>query len=78
MDSLIGELVRQGMSIRGPLGLGIRSDFPRQNVIGESGEANQNIYVIGPALFGERFETTAVPELRAQAQEIAQEICGTI
>lgn len=78
MDSLLGELIRQGLSIRGPLGLGIRSDFPRQNVIGESGEANQNIYVIGPALFGERFETTAVPELRVQAQEIAQEICRTL
>lgn len=75
MNSLLGELKEKGIVSSGPLGLGIRSDFPRQNVIGESGLANKNLYAIGPALFGERFETTAIPELRVQALEIAQEIC---
>lgn len=75
VDSLLGALAQNGIVSSGPLGLGINSDFPRQNVVDESGLANQNFYVIGPALFGERFETTAIPELRAQAQEIAREIC---
>ncbi|MBI1327312.1 MAG: hypothetical protein GC136_06675 [Alphaproteobacteria bacterium] len=35
-----------------------------------------SIYAIGNLLFGEYFETTAIPELRVQAQEIAKQILG--
>ncbi len=34
----------------------------------------KKIYAIGPLLFGEFFETTAVPEIRAQAQKVAKTI----
>lgn len=38
----------------------------------ETGRAYETAFRLGPARFGELFETTAIPEIRAQAAEIAQ------
>jgi uncharacterized NAD(P)/FAD-binding protein YdhS len=38
----------------------------------ENGRRYETAFRIGPARFGELFETTAIPEIRAQAAEIAQ------
>lgn len=62
----------------GPLGLGIRSNFPDFEVLGSSGEVIENFYAIGPVLLGERFETTAIPELREQAASIAEHITKSV
>ena len=40
----------------------------------ENGRHYDASYRIGPACFGELFETTAMPEIRAQAQDIAQKL----
>lgn len=56
-DSLLAHLVRDGVLHPHPLGTGVHS--PREATLA----------VIGAARFGERFETTAVPELRQQAVE---------
>ncbi len=38
------------------------------------GKAPERIYTLGALLFGERFETTSVPEIREQAAEIAERL----
>ncbi|HEY8189069.1 MAG TPA: hypothetical protein VIF12_00175, partial [Micavibrio sp.] len=58
----LASLSSQGFVKPGPLGLGIATpDAP-------------GLYAIGTILLGEKLETTAVPELRVQAAEIAQRI----
>jgi uncharacterized NAD(P)/FAD-binding protein YdhS len=56
-DSLLARLVRDGVLEPHALGTGVRT--PR----------DPSLAVVGAARFGERFETTAVPELRQQAAE---------
>jgi uncharacterized NAD(P)/FAD-binding protein YdhS len=51
-----------------PLRMGIRTDGAYR----AHGLAYGRIYALGPLLFGERLESTAVPELRQQAKECAQ------
>jgi uncharacterized NAD(P)/FAD-binding protein YdhS len=67
LDSeLMRDLLRQQLVQAHPLGLGIQTpQIP-------------GLHVIGPLLLGERFETTAVPELRQQADAIAMSICQSL
>jgi len=76
-SELFAKLAAAGVVSRGPLGLGISTNYPNFNVIAQGGDAAQNLYALGPILFGERFETTAIPELKVQAYEIARSILGT-
>lgn len=69
--SLIGQLIQSGIAKPGPLNLGLCTDFPRLNVVSPNGHVHRNLFAIGPILLGERFETTAIPELREQARDIA-------
>lgn len=73
-ESLLGTLFKSGVAARGPLNLGLRTNFPDFNVLAEDGIIHKNLYALGPLLFGERFETTAVPEIRVQAESIASSI----
>jgi uncharacterized NAD(P)/FAD-binding protein YdhS len=59
-DSLLARLVRDGVLEAHPLGTGVRTP------------ADPSLAVIGAARFGERFETSAVPELRQQAVEVVR------
>jgi uncharacterized NAD(P)/FAD-binding protein YdhS len=59
-DTLLARLVRQGLLEANALGTGVRSP------------ADPSLAVLGAALFGERFETTAVPELRQQALAVVR------
>ena len=52
--------MRDGVLAAHPLGTGVRTP------------ENPSLAVIGAARFGERFETTAVPELRQQAVEVVR------
>ena len=61
-NPLLRNLRQQELVTPGPLGLGIATPDAA------------NFHAIGTLLLGERFETTAVPDLRGQAAEIAQTI----
>lgn len=60
---------------RGPLGMGIRTNFPSHEVLGANGEPSPGLFAVGPILVGERFETTAIPEIREQAESLARVLC---
>ncbi len=72
--SLVETLVKSGLAVEGPLGLGIRTNYPLFNLLDERKQVIKNLFALGPVLFGERFETTAIPELREQADVIAEQL----
>jgi uncharacterized NAD(P)/FAD-binding protein YdhS len=54
----------------GPFGLGLDHDS-RGALVTTEGTASPLIYGIGPVRKGRLWETTAIPEIRAQAFELA-------
>lgn len=69
-NPLIESLVAQRMTEYDPLDLGLMAD--------ERGATRTSgLYALGPLCRGCRWETTAVPEIRVQAETIAREICHT-
>jgi uncharacterized NAD(P)/FAD-binding protein YdhS len=65
---LLNAMLEQQLILPGPLGLGVAIDENGS----ATGIASARIYPMGALLLGERFECTAVPELREQAKEVAQ------
>jgi uncharacterized NAD(P)/FAD-binding protein YdhS len=51
------------------MGIDVTPDFA---VMDRAGKPSDFLYAVGPLLKGTLWETTAVPELRAQAHQIAQ------
>jgi uncharacterized NAD(P)/FAD-binding protein YdhS len=66
---LVQNLLTKGAIKTDPLSLGLEAD-PR-------GKITENLYTIGTALKGVMWESTAMPELRAQARELALEFLQT-
>lgn len=75
-EGLLGALFKSGVAARGPLNLGVRTNFPDFNVLSKDGSIQKDLFALGPVLFGERFETTAIPEIRVQAASVASSIIG--
>lgn len=69
-SQLIQSLVVKGLAELGPLDMGISTDFPSFHVKSAK-TGGEGLFAIGALLIGERFETTAVPELKVQAHEIS-------
>jgi uncharacterized NAD(P)/FAD-binding protein YdhS len=69
-DELIVNLVHDGLACIDPLGIGLETD-DNGAVISVSGIASPHLYAIGPMRKATLWETTAVREIRAQAQELA-------
>lgn len=71
-SELFASLFHEGLVVAGPLGMGIRSNFPALEVTGANGLVVPGLFGIGPVFLGERFETTAIPELREQAVDVVR------
>jgi uncharacterized NAD(P)/FAD-binding protein YdhS len=67
-------MAQAGMITPGPFDLGINTYPDDCSVIKASGERLTNLFVIGSNLKGMLWESTAVPELRVQAQKLATHI----
>jgi uncharacterized NAD(P)/FAD-binding protein YdhS len=74
-DPLVRALVDGGLARPGPLDLGLdtRSDG---RVVALDGTADGLLWAIGPLRRGTLWETTAVPEIRAQAAGLAEQLLG--
>jgi uncharacterized NAD(P)/FAD-binding protein YdhS len=70
LDPLLGSMLRMGLASSDALGLGLRTDAEGR-LIGADGTVQSRIRLIGALRRGDLWETTAVPELRAQAAVIA-------
>jgi uncharacterized NAD(P)/FAD-binding protein YdhS len=70
---LLNRLEAQGLVQPDELNMGIKAT-DNYSVVGRNGTASESLYAIGPLLRGTLWETTAVPELRAQTLRLAQTI----
>lgn len=70
--NLIKQLLADRLTEIPPNGVGLAAD-PRHRVFGE---AYPNLYAIGSLMTGQLLESTAVPELRVQARDIARHMLG--
>jgi uncharacterized NAD(P)/FAD-binding protein YdhS len=70
---LLRQLLGSGLARPDSLRLGIEADA-HGAVLGSSGQSSQFLFALGPPLRGSRYETTAIPEIRAQAADIAGRI----
>jgi uncharacterized NAD(P)/FAD-binding protein YdhS len=70
---LVGGLLAAGLARVGPHGLGLDIDEGGR-LVGADGRAHDRIWVIGALRRGAQWETTAVPEIRAQARRLVTDL----
>jgi uncharacterized NAD(P)/FAD-binding protein YdhS len=70
-NPLIQRLLAQGLMAPYPLNIGVEV-APDGALVGTNGEASDRLYTIGPVRFGALIETTAIPEVRIQARDLAE------
>ncbi len=73
-DPLSINLLRDSKTNRGPLGMGLSVDGTTGLLLNTNSAPHNRIYAIGPLRSGEAFESTAIPEIRAQASTIAEHV----
>lgn len=71
-DPLWRSLLDGGAAVPGPLGMGVGTDGGR--LVTASGRADRALWTLGAPRRGELWETTAVPEIRVQAEDVAQAV----
>jgi uncharacterized NAD(P)/FAD-binding protein YdhS len=76
-DPLLDALFDRGSIRPGPLRLGLDHDL-RGAAVEASGATSRHIYEIGPVRKGRLWETTAIPEIRDQAVELAATIAADL
>jgi uncharacterized NAD(P)/FAD-binding protein YdhS len=70
-NPLIRSLLAAEAMVPNPLGIGVRV-AENGALIGPDGTPSNRLFAIGPARFGTLIETTAIPEIRVQASELAE------
>jgi uncharacterized NAD(P)/FAD-binding protein YdhS len=74
---LLTGLFRDGQVRLGPLGLGLDHDS-RGALLDTHGTPSRLLTTIGPLRKGRLWETTAMPEIRVQALELADQLCAQL
>ena len=74
---LVRQLLGAGWLSVDPLGLGLQVDA-HGTVIGAQGHPTPGLHCLGPLLRARDWEATAVPELRVQAQHLAQRLWSEV
>ena len=72
----LGDLLSTGQARVGPHGLGLDIDALGR-VRTALGGVQERLWLVGPLRRGARWETTAVPEIRAQARRLATDLGGS-
>lgn len=73
-NPLLLTLTKTGLAKTGPLNLGIAVDTKTLQVKNSAGQIVSGLFAIGPILVGELLETTAIPEIKTQAAQIARQL----
>lgn len=76
-DPLLARLVADGVVRPDRLRLGLDA-APGGAVLDASGAPDDRIFTLGPMLRGSLYETTAIPEIRAQAAALAPRLVETV
>lgn len=72
--ALLHQLFREQHLRADRSGLGVDA-LPNGTLIGASGQPHPNLFALGPMIRGVLWEITAIPEIRKQVQELAQQLC---
>jgi uncharacterized NAD(P)/FAD-binding protein YdhS len=72
-EPLMDALLARGLARPGPIGMGAATD-ERGRVLDAQGRPSAWLWAVGPLRQGELLESTAVPEIRVQARDIALDI----
>jgi uncharacterized NAD(P)/FAD-binding protein YdhS len=76
-DPLVGQLLGDGYVRAHPLGIGF--DTATDGALrSQDGERSRRLFTLGPPRIGELYETTAIPEIRVQAQQLATRLLGAL
>jgi uncharacterized NAD(P)/FAD-binding protein YdhS len=76
-DPFLESLFAAGLARPDPLRLGLDADEAGA-VLDTAGRPHDRIFTLGPTLRGVRYETTAIPEIRAQAAALAPRLIAAI
>ena len=76
-DPLLRHLIATGLAVVGPHRLGLAVD-PRGQLVGPDGSARPGLFALGLLRRGTVFETTAIPEIRAQALALASFLAAAV
>ncbi|MFE1381468.1 FAD/NAD(P)-binding protein [Streptomyces sp. NPDC058740] len=71
-DPLWSRLLADGLAVPGPLGIGVATDGGR--LLDAQGRTERALFTLGAPRRGELWETTAIPEIRTQAKEVAEAV----
>jgi uncharacterized NAD(P)/FAD-binding protein YdhS len=74
---LIANLIRRGLCCANELGTGFRTD-EQGALIDAAGVPSRTLFTLGPPRRGALFETTAVPEIRIQAEILASRLSRSL
>jgi uncharacterized NAD(P)/FAD-binding protein YdhS len=72
-DPLVRSLRAAGLVSEDPLNLGLRT-APHGACVAADGSASSHLFYLGPMLRADHWEATAVPELRAHAEQLARHL----
>lgn len=72
-DPLVERLLADGLARPAPLGLGVDCTTYGA-LIGAQGQPAQQLFAVGPVTRGALWEIIAVPEIRAQAEQVAERV----
>ncbi len=73
-NAVLQNMWKRGILTADPLELGINADAENFKVIDKYGEELNNVFTLGTNLRGMLWESTAVPELRVQAEKLASKL----
>ncbi len=76
-EGVLSRLLADGLARPDPLGLGLDADACGR-VLDAAGRPHERIVTLGPTLRGKLYETTAIPEIRAQAANLAAYLIESI
>ena len=74
-NPLLKNMLTSGLIAKDPLSLGFNATG-KGEIINKDGEVVPNLFTIGSGLRGILWESTAIPELRVQAHEMANKVLG--
>ncbi|MFJ7069657.1 FAD/NAD(P)-binding protein [Streptomyces sp. NPDC101115] len=75
-DPLWGGLLADGLAAPGPLGIGVSTAEGRLQ--DARGRAERPLFTLGAPRRGELWETTAIPEIRTQAKDVAEAVLAAL
>jgi uncharacterized NAD(P)/FAD-binding protein YdhS len=76
-DPLIAQLLRDGHARPHPVGIGFDT-APDGAFRARDGRVSEHLFTLGPPRIGELYETTAIPEIRDQARELASTLVDAL